>query len=47
MLGIIVAMVLAGSLLFAAPSSNSTISFVIILTILMLRAAIWENSPCR
>src|SRR5271169_6612081 len=36
MLGIIVAMVLAGSLLFAAPSSNATISFVIILAILML-----------
>ena len=36
MLGVVVAMVLAGSLLFAAPSSNATISFVIILTILML-----------
>lgn len=36
MLGVIVAMVLAGSLLFAAPSSNATICFVIILTILML-----------
>ena len=36
MLGVIVAMVLAGSLLFAAPSSNATISFVIILAILML-----------
>jgi Cu-processing system permease protein len=36
MLGVVVAMVLAGSLLFAAPSSNATISFVIILAILML-----------
>ena len=36
MLGVIVAMVLAGSLIFAAPSSNATISIVIILGILML-----------
>jgi len=36
MLGIIVAMVMAGSLLFAAPSSNSTICFIVVLGILML-----------
>ena len=36
MLGVIVAMVLCGSLVFAAPSSNATISFVVILGILML-----------
>ena len=36
MLGIIVAMVMAGSLLFAAPSSNATICFIVILGILML-----------
>ena len=36
MLGIVVAMVLCGSLLFTAPSSNATICFVIVLGILML-----------
>ena len=36
MLGIVVAMVLAGALLFTAPSSNATISIVIIVGILML-----------
>jgi ABC-type transport system involved in multi-copper enzyme maturation permease subunit len=36
MLGIIVAMVLCGSLVFTAPSSNATISIVIIVGILML-----------
>ena len=36
MLGVIVAMVLAGSLLFTAPSSNATINIVIIVFILML-----------
>jgi Cu-processing system permease protein len=36
MLGIIVAMVLCGSLVFSAPSSNITICFVVILGILML-----------
>ena len=35
MLGVIVAMVLSGSLLFTAPSSNATICFLIILGILM------------
>ncbi|HWY30638.1 MAG TPA: ABC transporter permease subunit [Candidatus Acidoferrum sp.] len=36
MLGIIVAMVLCGSLVFTAPSSNATICFAVILSILML-----------
>lgn len=36
MLGIVVGMVLLGSIIFAAPSSNSTISFVVILGILLL-----------
>ena len=36
MLGIVVAMVLLGSLVFAAPSSNNTICFVIIVGILFV-----------
>ena len=36
MLGIIVAMVLAGSLMFAAPSSNATINTIIVVGILIL-----------
>lgn len=36
MLGIVVAFVLFGSIIFAAPSSNATISFVLILGILLL-----------
>ena len=36
MLGIVVGMVLFGSIVFAAPSSNSTISFILILGILLL-----------
>ena len=36
MLGVIVAMVLCGSLIFTAPSSNATINIVIIVGILML-----------
>lgn len=36
MLGIVIAFVLFGSLVFAAPSSNITISFVLVLTILVL-----------
>jgi ABC-type transport system involved in multi-copper enzyme maturation permease subunit len=36
MLGVVVAMALLGSLVFAAPSSNSTICFVIIMTILTI-----------
>jgi ABC-type transport system involved in multi-copper enzyme maturation permease subunit len=34
--GVVVAMVLLGSVVFAAPSSNSTISFVVVLGILLL-----------
>jgi Cu-processing system permease protein len=36
MLGVVVAFVLLGSLIFAAPSSNATISFVVVLGILLL-----------
>ena len=36
MLGIVVAFVLFGSMVFAAPSSNATISFVLVLGILLL-----------
>src|SRR6266700_2364103 len=36
MLGIVIAMVLLGSVVFAAPSSNSTISFVVVVGILLL-----------
>ncbi|MFN7137935.1 MAG: ABC transporter permease [Limisphaerales bacterium] len=36
MLAVVVAMVLLGSVVFAAPSSNSTISFIVIVGILML-----------
>ena len=36
MLGVVVAMVLCGSLIFTAPSSNATICFVVIVGILML-----------
>jgi Cu-processing system permease protein len=36
MLGIVIAMTLLGSLVFAAPSSNNTITFVIVLGILLL-----------
>ena len=36
MLGVIVAMVLCGSLIFTAPSSNATISLVVVIGILML-----------
>jgi hypothetical protein len=36
MLAIVISMVLLGSLVFAAPSSNSTISFVVVLGILFL-----------
>lgn len=35
-IGVVVAMVLLGSVVFAAPSSNSTIAFVVILGILLL-----------
>ncbi|HOX55471.1 MAG TPA: ABC transporter permease [Candidatus Paceibacterota bacterium] len=36
MLGIVVALVLLGSVVFAAPSSNATISFIVVLGILLL-----------
>lgn len=36
MLGVVVALVLLGSVVFAAPSSNGTISFVVVLGILLL-----------
>ncbi len=36
MLGVVIALSLAGSIIFAAPSSNSTICFVIVLGILLL-----------
>ena len=36
MLGVVVAMALLGSLIFAAPSSNATICFVIVMTILTI-----------
>ena len=36
MLGIVVAFVLLGSIVFAAPSSNATISFIVVLGILLL-----------
>jgi ABC-type transport system involved in multi-copper enzyme maturation permease subunit len=36
MLGVVIAMTLLGSLVFAAPSSNNTITFVVVLGILLL-----------
>jgi ABC-type transport system involved in multi-copper enzyme maturation permease subunit len=50
MLGIVVAMVLLGSVVFAAPSSNSTICLVVIIGILLLgrylnRIALTEPEP--
>ena len=52
MLGVIVAMVLCGSLVFTAPSSNATISMVIIVGILMLgrhlgKLALHMNGPTQ
>ena len=52
MLGIVVAMVLLGSLVFAAPSSNNTISFVVIGGILFVgrhldRVALTLQEPVR
>ena len=52
MLGIVVAMALLGSLVFAAPSSNSTICFVIVLTILSVgrylsKVALSLHEPSR
>jgi Cu-processing system permease protein len=52
MLGVVVAFVLLGSIIFAAPSSNATISFVIILGILLLgrhlnQIALQQPEPLR
>ncbi len=52
MLGVIVAMVLLGSIVFAAPSSNSTICFIVVLGILMLgrhlnQVALQQSEPAR
>jgi len=52
MLGIVVALVLLGSLVFTAPSSNSTISFIVMLGILLLgrhlnQVALQEPEPLR
>ncbi len=52
MLGIVVAMVLLGSVVFAAPSSNSTISFVVVAGILLLgghlnKVALDQSEPMR
>jgi Cu-processing system permease protein len=52
MLGVVVALVLLGSLVFAAPSSNATISFVVVLGILLLgrylnQVALQQPEPLR
>ncbi len=52
MLGVVVALVLLGSVVFAAPSSNSTICFVVILGILLLgrhlnQVALQQAEPLR
>jgi len=52
MLGIVVAFVLLGSVVFAAPSSNATISFIVILGILLLgghlnQVALQQPEPLR
>src|SRR2546421_6240075 len=52
MLAIVVAMVLFGSVVFAAPSSNSTISFVVVVGILLLGGhlnlvALQQSEPMR
>lgn len=52
MLGVVVAMVLLGSIVFAAPSSNSTICFVVVLGILLLgrhlnQVALQQPEPLR
>lgn len=36
MLGVVIALVLAGSIVFAAPSSNSTICFIVVVAILLV-----------
>lgn len=52
MLGVVVALVLLGSVVFAAPSSNGTISFVVVLGILLLgrhlnQVAVQQSEPLR
>ncbi|MFO1478435.1 MAG: ABC transporter permease subunit [Verrucomicrobiota bacterium] len=52
MLGVVIAMVLMGSLLFTAPSSNGTICFIIVLAILLLgehlnQVAVAKPEPAR
>ena len=52
MLGIVVALVLLGSVVFAAPSSNATISFIVVLGILFLgrylnQVALQQPEPLR
>jgi hypothetical protein len=52
MLGIVVAFVLLGSIVFAAPSSNATISFIVVVGILLLgghlnRVALQQPEPLR
>ena len=52
MLGIVVALVLLGSVVFAAPSSNGTICFIIVVGILLLgrylnQVALREPEPLR
>jgi ABC-type transport system involved in multi-copper enzyme maturation permease subunit len=52
MLGVVIALVLLGSIIFAAPSSNATISFVLILGILLLgrhlnQVALQQPEPLR
>jgi Cu-processing system permease protein len=52
MLGVVVAFVLLGSVIFAAPSSNATISFIVVLGILYLgrylnQVALQQPEPLR
>lgn len=52
MLAVVIAMVLLGSVIFAAPSSNSTIVFVVVLGILLLgrhlnQVALQQSEPVR
>jgi len=52
MLGVVIALVLLGSVIFAAPSSNATISFIVVLGILLLgrhlnQVALQQPEPLR
>jgi ABC-type transport system involved in multi-copper enzyme maturation permease subunit len=52
MLGVVVALVLLGSVVFAAPSSNATISFIVVVGILLLgrylnQVALQQAEPLR